>query len=62
METRASAISQVEATDKTLIDMIKKTVKDKPRRWHEVLCEVLWAYRNSKSNAIGLTSYQLTYG
>ena len=41
--------------------MIKKTVEDKPRRWHEVLSEVLWAYRNSKSNATSLTPYQLTY-
>ena len=33
----AQANGQVEATNKVLIDMIKKTVEDKPRRWHEVL-------------------------
>ena len=27
-----------------------------------VLFEVLWAYRNSKNNAIALTPYWLTYG
>ena len=32
------------------------------QRWHGVLSEVLWAYRNSKNNATGLTPYQLTYG
>ena len=41
--------------------MIKKTIEDKPRRWHEVLFKVLWAYRNSKNNATDLTPYQLTY-
>ena len=42
--------------------MIKKTVEDKPRRWYEVLFEVLLAYRNSKSNATSLAPYQLTNG
>ena len=36
-------------------------MEDKPRRWHEVLSEVLWAYRNSKSNATSLTPYRLTH-
>ena len=36
-------------------------MEDKPKRWHEVLFEVLWAYRNSKSNAISLTPYRLIY-
>ena len=25
--------------------MIKKTVKDQFRKWHEVLSEIIWAYR-----------------
>ena len=54
------ANGQAEATNKVLIDMINKTIEDKPRRWHEILSEVLWAYRNPKSNTIGLTPYQLT--
>ena len=54
----AQANGQAEATNKVLIDMIKKTVEDKPGRWHEVLC----AYRNSKNNATSLTPYRLTYG
>ena len=51
---------QAEATNKVLIDMIRKIVEDKPRRWHEVLSKVLWAYKNSKSNATSLTLYRLT--
>ena len=42
--------------------MIKKTIKNKLRRQHEVLFEVLQGYRNSKSNATNLTPYRLTYG
>ena len=53
---------QAEATNKVLIDMIKKTIKDKPKQWHKVLFEVIWAYRNSKNNATGLAPYRLTYG
>ena len=52
---------QAEATNKILIDVIKKIVKDKLRRWYEVLSEVLWAYRNSKSNVTSFTPYWLTY-
>ena len=58
----AQVNGQAEATNKILINMIKKTVEGKLRRWHEVLSEVLWAYRNSKSNANGLIPYRLTYG
>jgi hypothetical protein len=31
-----------------LIGLIKKKIEEKPRRWHEVLSEALWAYRVSK--------------
>lgn len=56
------ALLCAEATNKVLIDMIKKTVEDKPRRWHEVFSKVLWAYKNSKSNVTGLVPYPLRYG
>ena len=42
--------------------MIKRTIDDQPRKWHEALSEVLWAYRNLKNKAIGLTPFRLTYG
>ena len=37
----AQANRQPEAINKVLINMIKKTIEDKPRRWHEVFSEVL---------------------
>jgi hypothetical protein len=44
-----------------LIGLIKK-VAEKPRRWHEVLSEALWAYRVSKHGAIKVTLFELVYG
>ena len=44
----AQVNGQAEATNKILIDMIKRTINDQPRKWHEALSEVLWAYRNLK--------------
>jgi hypothetical protein len=34
----------------------------RPRRWHEVLAEALWAYRTSKHGAIKVTPFELVYG
>jgi hypothetical protein len=45
-----------------LIDLIKKKIEEKPRRWHEVLSEALWAYRVSKHGAIKTTPFELVYG
>lgn len=58
----AQANGQAEATNKILIDTIKRNIEEKPRKWHETLYEALWAYRNSKVNATKITPYQLTYG
>jgi hypothetical protein len=44
----AQANGQTEASNKMLIGLIKKKIEEKPRRWHEVLSEALWAYRVSK--------------
>ena len=41
--------------------MIKRTIDDQLRKWHEVLSKLLWAYRNSRDKAIGLTPFKLTY-
>ncbi|XP_059629528.1 uncharacterized protein LOC132272387 [Cornus florida] len=58
----AQANGQVESSNKILIEIIEKMIKDKPRRWHETLFEALWAYRNSKRTGTGITPYMLTYG
>ncbi|XP_059663598.1 uncharacterized protein LOC132309296 [Cornus florida] len=58
----AQANGQAESSNKILIEIIEKMIKDKPRRWHETLSEALWAYRNSKRTGTGVTPYMLTYG
>lgn len=40
----AQANDQVEATNKILINMIKKNDEQKPHKWHEALSNVLWAW------------------
>jgi hypothetical protein len=37
-------------------------VEEKPRQWHEVLSEALWAYRVSKRGTIKVTPFELVYG
>jgi hypothetical protein len=44
----AQANGQTKASNKTLTGLIKKKIDEKPRRWHEVLNEALWAYRVSE--------------
>jgi ribonuclease HI len=51
-----------EASSKILIGLIKKKMEEKPRRWHEVLLEALWAYWVSKHGAIKMTLFELLYG
>jgi hypothetical protein len=41
----AQANGKAEASNKVLINIIKKRIKDNPRKWHEKLLEVLWAHR-----------------
>jgi hypothetical protein len=58
----AKANGQAEASNKILINLIKKKIEERPRRWHEVLNEALWAYRVSKHGAIKVTLFELVYG
>ncbi|XP_059635386.1 uncharacterized protein LOC132277552 [Cornus florida] len=53
---------QTEASNKVVIEIIEKMIKDKPRHWHKTLSEALWAYRNSKRTSTGTTPYRLTFG
>jgi hypothetical protein len=41
--------------------LIKKKIEGKPRRWHKVLSEALWAYKVSKHGAIKVTPFELVY-
>jgi hypothetical protein len=58
----AQANGQTEVSNKIIIGLIKKKIDEKPKRWHEVLAEALWAYRTSKHGAIKVTPFELVYG
>ncbi|XP_059638989.1 uncharacterized protein LOC132281289 [Cornus florida] len=58
----AQGNGQAEASNKVVIEIIEKMIKDKPRRWHETLSEALWAYRNLKRTSTRTTPYWLTFG
>jgi hypothetical protein len=56
------ANGQAEASNKVLIKIIKKRIKDNPRRWHEKLSEAMWAQRTSRHKATKVTPFELVYG
>jgi hypothetical protein len=58
----AQANGQAEASNKTIEGLIKKKIEEKPRKWHEVLMEVLWACRVSKHGATKVMPFELVYG
>ncbi|XP_035544664.1 uncharacterized protein LOC118348036 [Juglans regia] len=53
---------QVEATNKTLLRILKKKLDDKKRTWAEELPRVLWTYRTTIRTSTGETHFALTYG
>ncbi|CAN6686566.1 unnamed protein product [Malus baccata var. baccata] len=53
---------QAEASNKILVNIIKRMVIDSPEKWHEMLGNMLWAYRTSKRAGTGTTPYALTFG
>lgn len=58
----AQANGQVEATNKVIIGLIKKHVGKKPRNWHKMLDQILWACRTSPKKATNSTPFRLTFG
>ncbi|KAK1607508.1 hypothetical protein QYE76_031181 [Lolium multiflorum] len=58
----AQANGQAEASNQSLIKLIKRKIEENPRDWHEKLSEALWAYRMSCHGAIKTSPYQLVYG
>jgi hypothetical protein len=56
------ANGQAEASNKVLIKIIKKRIKDNPRMWHEKLSEALWTHRTSRHGATMVTPFELVYG
>jgi hypothetical protein len=58
----AQANGQAEASNKIMIKLIQKKIDQKPKRWHLVLNEALWAYRMSPHGATKTSPYELVYG
>jgi hypothetical protein len=58
----AQANGQAEASNKVLIKIIKKRMKDNPRKWHEKISEALWAHRTSRYGAAKVTHFEIVYG
>jgi hypothetical protein len=58
----AQVNGQAEASNKVLIKIIKKRIKDSLRRWHEKLSEALWAHRTSRHRATKVSPFELVYG
>jgi hypothetical protein len=58
----AQANGQAEAYNKIMIKLIQKKIDQKPRRWHSVLSEALWAYRMAPHGATKTSPYELVYG
>jgi hypothetical protein len=57
----AQANGQAEASNQSLIKLIKRKIDEYPWRWHEVLSEALWAYRVSCHGATRTSPYHLVY-
>jgi transposase InsO family protein len=55
----AQANGQAKVSNKVLIKIIKKGIKDNPMRWHEKLPNVLWAHRTSRHGATKVTPLNL---
>ncbi|KAM1889938.1 hypothetical protein ACFX13_047874 [Malus domestica] len=55
------ANGQVEASNKVLIGILEKMIKERLGIWHLRINEALWAYRTSLRTATGTTPYALTY-
>jgi hypothetical protein len=58
----AQANRQAEASNKIMIKIIQKKIDQKPKRWHLILNEALWAYRMAPHGATQTSPYELVYG
>jgi ribonuclease HI len=58
----AQANGQAEASNKSLIKLIKRKIANFPRHWHSRLAEALWSYRMACHGSIQVPPYKLVYG
>jgi len=45
-----------------MIRIIQKKIDEKPKRWHSVLNEALWAYQMAYHGSTHTSPYELVYG
>ncbi|XP_043717883.1 uncharacterized protein LOC122665813 [Telopea speciosissima] len=57
----AQGNGQAEVNSKILKGCLAKVVDDNPRRWADMLSEVLWAFRTSQQTSTATTPFALTY-
>ncbi|XP_070665208.1 uncharacterized protein [Malus domestica] len=53
---------QVEASNKMILDCLKKSLTNKKEKWPDELPGCLWAYRTTKRRATGETPLSLAFG
>ena len=58
----AQANGQAEASNKSLIRLIKRKISDYPWQWHTRLAEALWSYQMAYHGSIHVPPYKLVYG
>jgi hypothetical protein len=58
----AQAYGQAEASNQSIIKLIKRKIDEHPRSWREVLSEALWAHRISCHGVTKTSPYHLVYG
>ena len=56
------ANGQVEAVNKTLKTILKRTINTARSNWHIMLYPALWAYRTNVKTATGFSPFQLVHG
>ena len=53
---------QTKATNKTIINGLKKRLEWAKGNWAEELLNILWAYRTTSRRSTGETPFSMTYG
>ena len=53
---------QAKATNKTIVNGLKKRLEGAKGNWAEELPNVLWAYRTTLRRSMGETTFSMTYG
>jgi hypothetical protein len=52
----------VESSNKSLVNIMRKTLQENKKSWHNKLVFALWADRIRTKRSIGMSPYQLVYG